>query len=78
MAEQAAGKRMTVRHIPEDALRDQYASATNSLQKSFAALMLSYAAGGVVDMTETLRAFPGQRLKSVRDHFQSLRDARPA
>lgn len=70
LAEQTFGKTINVQHVPEDALRAQYGSATDSLQKSFAALMLSYAAGEAIDMAETLRAFPGQRLKSVREHFQ--------
>jgi hypothetical protein len=61
---------LSVQHVPEEALRAQYGSATDSLQKSFAALMLSYAAGETIDMADTLRAFPGQRLKSVREHFQ--------
>lgn len=71
LAEQTFGKKINVQHVPEDALRAQFGSATDSLQKSFAALMLSYAAGETIDMAETLRAFPNQRLKSVREHFQA-------
>jgi uncharacterized protein YbjT (DUF2867 family) len=70
LAEQTFGKKIAVQHVPEDALR-QHATAADSLQKSFAALMLSYAAGETIDMTATLRAFPGQQLKSVREHFQA-------
>ena len=71
LAEQTFGRPINVQHVPEEALRAQYGSATDSLQKSFAALMLSYAAGETIDMADTLRAFPGQRLTSVREHFQA-------
>ena len=71
LAEQTFGKTVNVQHVPEDALRGQYESASESLQKSFAALMLYYAAGDTIDMAETLRAFPGQQLKSVREHLQA-------
>lgn len=71
LAEQTFGKKINVQHVPEDALRAQFGSATDSLQKSFAGLMLSYAAGETIDMAETLRAFPNQRLKSVREHLQA-------
>lgn len=71
LAERSVGKPIAVQHVPEDALRGQFQSATDSVQKSFAALMLSYAAGDVIEMADTLRAFPGQQLKSVREHFQA-------
>jgi len=70
LAEQTFGRPINVQHVPEEALRAQYGAATDSLQKSFAALMLSYAEGETIDMADTLRAFPGQRLQSVREHFQ--------
>jgi hypothetical protein len=57
--------------VPEEALQAQYGSATDPLQRSFAALMLLYAHGTAVDMTRTLRAFPGEHLRSVRDHFEA-------
>jgi hypothetical protein len=42
------------------------------LQRSFAALMLYYAHGDVIDMQNTLREIPVQRLKSVREHLSSI------
>jgi uncharacterized protein YbjT (DUF2867 family) len=69
LAEQTRGNKIEIQHVPEEALRAQHASATDSLQKSFAGLMLSYAAGETIDMTEALRAFPEQRLKTVREHL---------
>jgi NADH dehydrogenase len=67
--EKSTGKSMTVQHVPEVALRAQYSGATDSLQRSFAGLMLYFASGDVIDMTEALRLFPLDRLKSVRDHL---------
>ena len=71
LAEQVTRKRFAVQHVPEEALRAQHAAATDPLQQSFAALMLYYARGGVIDMQATLRAFPGQHLRSVRAHFEA-------
>jgi len=69
-AEEVMGKPVTVQHVPEEALRSQHAAATDLLQKSFAGLMLYYAAGDVIDMTEARRALSVERLKSVREYFQ--------
>src|SRR2546429_2772863 len=71
LAEQITRKRFDVQHVPEAALRVQYGSATDPLQQSFAALMLLYAHGTAIDMTRMLRAFPGQHLRSVREHFEA-------
>jgi uncharacterized protein YbjT (DUF2867 family) len=69
VVETSIGKPLTVQHVPEEALRAQYSSTTDSLQRSFAALMLYYANGDVIDVTEALRLLPVERLKSVRDYF---------
>ena len=58
LAEQVFGKTIVVQHVPEDALRAQHGAATDPLQQSFAALMLYYARGDAIDMTETLRTLP--------------------
>ena len=71
LAEQAVGRKVVVQHVPEEALRAQHGAATDSLQQSFAALMLYYARGDVIDMAETLRALPMQPLKSVREYLQA-------
>jgi hypothetical protein len=71
LAEQAVGKNVVVQHVPEEALRAQHAAATDSLQQSFAGLMLYYARGDTVDMAETLRTLPVQHLKSVREYLQA-------
>ena len=72
LAEQAVGKTLGVQHVPEEALRAQRDSATDSLQQSFAGLMLYYAHGDAIDMTETLRAFPVPHLKSVREYLRAM------
>lgn len=71
LAEQAVGKKVVVQHVPEEALRAQHGAAADSLQQSFAGLMLYYARGDVIDMAETLRVLPVQHLKSVREYLQA-------
>ncbi|HEV8266229.1 MAG TPA: SDR family oxidoreductase [Gemmatimonadales bacterium] len=71
LAEQTTGKRFAIESVPEEALRAQHSGATDPLQQSFAGLMLYYARGDAIDMTSTLRDFPGQRLVSVRDHVKA-------
>jgi len=70
LVEQSLGKPVVVQHVPEEALRAQYSAATDPLQQSFSALMLYYARGDVIDMTDTRRAFSIEQLKSVREYFQ--------
>jgi NADH dehydrogenase len=70
LAEQVAGKTVVVEHVPEEALRAQHGAATDSLQQSFAGLMLYYARGDAIDMTETLQVLPMPHLKSVREYLQ--------
>jgi len=53
-----AGRSLAVEHVPKQALLDRYAEAKDPLGKSFAALMLEYADGCPMDMTETLRLIP--------------------
>jgi len=72
LAERMTGTTFEVEHVPEETLRAQYAAATNSLERSFAGLLLSVAAGDVIDMHKTLAKFPGQRLRSVHEYFEGL------
>ena len=64
--EAAGGRKFAIETVPETALEAQLAGATDPLQKSFAALMIGYARGNAIDMTETLTTF-GERLTSVED-----------
>jgi uncharacterized protein YbjT (DUF2867 family) len=69
IAEDITGRTLTVQHVPEEALRAQYDSAEDPLQKSFAALILGVAAGDVISMSDTLRRFP-IHLRTVREFMQ--------
>ena len=69
--EEASGRRFEVEHVPEEALRAQAATADDSLQRSFTALMLGYANGDEIPMEETLRQYPLE-LMSVRDYARGV------
>lgn len=73
LAEQVAGRKFSVQHVPEEALRAQLREAADSLQRSFAGLMLYTAGGDAIEMTGTLRQFPVGPLKSVREHLASVK-----
>ena len=65
--EAASGKKLCSRARSGRSVARAEGRAADSLQQTFAALMLSYAAGDAVEMRETLKAFPLQ-LTSVRDY----------
>jgi NADH dehydrogenase len=69
--ERVGGKPFEVQHVPDEALQGQFAAATDPMQKSFAGLMIGYAAGHPVDMSATLKAFP-LKLKSMEEYAQSV------
>lgn len=64
--EEITERPFTVNHVPVETLEVQRASATDSLSEAFAALMLSYANGDVIEMQQTLKAFP-LALTSVKE-----------
>jgi hypothetical protein len=68
--EEVTGNQLSVAHVPQEALRAQYESATEPMQKTFAALMLNCVNGNVIDNTEAVRAFSIEPLKSVREYFE--------
>jgi NADH dehydrogenase len=70
--EEIGGKHFTVQHVPEEALQAQYATATDSLQKTFAALMLQQTQGDVIPMDDTLRKFPMIKLTSVGEYARHV------
>jgi len=67
MFEAAGAAEIAAEHVAEADLRAQLNSATDPLQKSFAGLMLQYASGDEMDMTDTLKLFPMQ-LTPLRDY----------
>ena len=68
--EQLQARKFKLHHVSDEALLEQNKSAAEPLLQSFAGLMLSYSAGKVIDMRETLQKFPVQ-LTSVRDYAQA-------
>jgi NADH dehydrogenase len=69
LAEAITGRTFVVEHVPEEALRAQYEAATDPLQQSFAALMLSYARGDVVEYDDAARALGLAPFTSVREYL---------
>jgi NADH dehydrogenase len=70
ICEELSGRQFALEHVPEEVLRAQKAAATDPFQESFAALMLSYAAGQPIEMRATLETFP-VKLMSVRDYAKA-------
>ena len=75
--EHEIGRPCTVTHVPEEALEAQLTSAADSLQASFAGLMLGTAREGQpIDMEPVLWDFPLE-LTSVRDYARALAAGAP-
>jgi uncharacterized protein YbjT (DUF2867 family) len=55
--ESITNRRFELQRVPEEALREQHAAATNPMQQSLAALMLNCARGNSIDMGNTSRIF---------------------
>ncbi len=69
--EQESGRRFEIEHVPVEAIEAQLAGATNSLEKSFAALMLQCSRGDAIDMRPVLEKFP-IRLTPMRDYAKQV------
>ena len=69
--EKIGGKPFDVTHIAVDALQAQVAAATDPMQKSFAALMLSYASAAPIDVSATLKACP-LKLRTVKEYARGV------
>jgi len=69
--EKIGGRPFQLEHIPESALRAQYDAAPDSMQKSFAALMLGYLQGDAMNMDPVIERF-GLRLTSVDDYARRV------
>jgi nucleoside-diphosphate-sugar epimerase len=67
--EKHAGNGFAIEHVPIAALQAQKTAATDSLSESFAGLMLTYAEGDNIDMSETRKVYPF-RLTSVTEYMQ--------
>jgi uncharacterized protein YbjT (DUF2867 family) len=60
-----------VTHIPQEALKQQYATATDEYQKTMAALGLGVCGGDTIDMRDTLKRIP-VKLTSMRDFARKM------
>jgi uncharacterized protein YbjT (DUF2867 family) len=69
--EEVSGRKFEVELIPEEALKAQKAAATDPLSQSFSALMIAYAQGSVIDMTEVLKTYP-VKLTTLREYAQRV------
>jgi len=69
--EEIGGTPFKLEHVPEEVLRAQYEAATDPMQKSFAALMLTYASGDAIDMTRS-RADLGITLTNFDQYARSV------
>jgi uncharacterized protein YbjT (DUF2867 family) len=69
--EQIGGRPFKLEHIPHEALRAQYEVATDSMQKSFAALMLGYSSGDAMDVRPIQEEF-GIELTSIDQYARRV------
>jgi uncharacterized protein YbjT (DUF2867 family) len=69
--EQHSGINFTVEHIPIEALHAQKNTAADSLSESFAAILIGYAEGGIIDMEDTVTTYP-VKLTSVADYVKQV------
>ena len=69
--EKASGRSFEVQHVPEQALAEQQAAATDAMAQSFPGLMRCYAQGDPIDMAAVLAAFPIE-LTAVKDYAKSV------
>jgi uncharacterized protein YbjT (DUF2867 family) len=76
--ERTIGRNIEVERVPLTAIEEQHRTATDPLQKTFAALMIAYAKGDVIPgSVETARRY-GVTLHSVTDYAASARKAASA
>jgi len=74
--EEESGRRFEVETIPEAKLREQFNSANDSLEKSFAGVMLQYTHGDAIDMRRLLESIP-VCLTSVREYARTVLNLNP-
>ena len=69
--ERISGRPFKREHVPESALLTQFQEATDSMQKSFAALMLGYVHGDAINMEPVVDKY-SIKLSSVDDYARSV------
>jgi NADH dehydrogenase len=72
--QEVGGRQFAVEHVPEEALRTQKTQTKDALEEAFAALMLYYAQGEVIDNREANQIFPSVagKLASVREYAKRV------
>ena len=69
--ESITGRPFTLEHVPERTLRTQFEEATDSMQKTFAALMLGYVYGDAMNMAPIVERF-GIKLTSIEEYARRV------
>jgi len=69
--EEISKKSFTTEHVAEETLQVQKENAADPLQESFTGLMLDYASGKPMDMTQILQIYP-LSLLSMRDYARNV------
>jgi uncharacterized protein YbjT (DUF2867 family) len=69
--ERIGGRPFKLETVPEPVLRSQFQEARDSMQKSFAALMLGYLHGDAINMVSVLAKF-AIKLSGVEDYARSV------
>ena len=70
--EETLGKKLTLEHVPMEALRAQHASE-DPLQKTFAALAIGYARGDAIPEAHANAERFGVKLRPVADYARTFR-----
>ena len=69
--ERLSGRAFKLEHIPEEQLCAQFDKATDSMEKSLAALMLGYLYGDAMNMAPVIEKF-NLKLTSVEDYARGV------
>ena len=69
--ERIGGRPFRLEHVPEPLLRSQFDGATDSMQKSFAGLMLGYLCGDAMNMASVVDTF-GIKLTNVDEYARTV------
>ena len=69
--EKIGGNPFRLEHVPEEALREQFEAAPDSMSKSFAALALGYLYGDAMNMAPIIDTY-GIQLSSIDDYARSV------
>lgn len=69
--EKTGGQKFELQYVPVAALQAQFDAAQDDMSKSFGILMLFYASGHDVNMTDVLKSFP-MKMRTVQEYAQQV------